>query len=93
MKLKLVPVRSKKRNTTTLMAMMASTIGVGLVEPTTPLRPRLVCVKAGTWRERFAPSLTQAGHCHPTGAGTMQSVQMGRRHRAHCTAELRSGCA
>jgi hypothetical protein len=27
----------------------------------------------------------QSGHCHPTGADTMHSVQMGRLHRAHAT--------
>ena len=43
----LVPKPSRK-NTTTLMAMMTSTTGVGFVEPTTPVRFRLVCVKAGT---------------------------------------------
>ncbi|HXZ62193.1 MAG TPA: hypothetical protein VEG62_05575, partial [Acidimicrobiales bacterium] len=58
--------------------MIVSTIGVGLVDPTTPVRPRLACVNAGTWRERLAPCLTHAGHCHPTGAWTMHSVQMGR---------------
>jgi hypothetical protein len=57
--------------------MMPMTIGVGLVEPTTPLRPLLVRVKAGTCRERFAPSLVHWGHCQPTGAWIMQSVQIG----------------
>jgi len=47
------------------------------VEPTTPLRPGLVWVNAGTWRERLAPSDVQGGHCHPTDACTMQSVQIG----------------
>ena len=45
----------------------------------------LVWVKAGTWRERLAPSLVQAGHCQPTRASTMQSVQMGRSQWAHST--------
>ena len=43
----LVPKPSRKK-TTTLTAMMTSTNGVGLVEPTTPVRLRLVWVKAGT---------------------------------------------
>ena len=50
----LVPKPSKK-NTTTLITMMAITTGVGLVAPTTPVRFRLVWVKAGTCLERFAP--------------------------------------
>ena len=63
----LVPNPSRKK-TTTLMAMIVRTIGVGLVEPTTPVRPRLVRVKAGTCRERLAPSEVHSGHCHPTCA-------------------------
>ncbi len=86
-----MPNRSRK-NTTTLTAMMASTMGVGLVEPTTPDRPGLVWVKAGTWRERFAPSEVHGGHCQPTGACTMQSVQIGRSQCAHRTEAARSGC-
>ena len=86
----LVPKPSRK-NTTTLMAMMVSTIGVGLVEPTTPVRPRLVWVNAGTWRERLAPSEMHSGHCQPTGASTMQSVQMGRSQWAQSTDAARSG--
>ena len=80
----LVPKPSRKK-TTTLTAMMTSTTGVGLVEPTTPVRLRLVCVKAGTWRERLAPSAVHSGHCQPTRASTMQSVQMGRSQWAHST--------
>ena len=71
--------------------MMASTIGVGLVEPTAPVRPGLLCVNAGTWRERFAPSDVQGGHCQPTGASTMQSVQIGRSQCAQTTEAARSG--
>jgi hypothetical protein len=62
-----------------------STIGVGLVEPTTPVRPRLVWVKAGTWRDRLAPSEVHCGHCQPTGASIMQSVQIGRSQWAQRT--------
>ena len=86
----LVPKPSRK-NTTTLMTMMAITTGVGLVEPTTPVRFRLVWVKAGTCRERFAPSEVHSGHCQPTGAWTMQSVQMGRSQWAHSTEAALSG--
>ena len=85
-----MPKRSST-NTTTLTAMMARTTGVGLVEPTTPLRPGLVWVNAGTWRERFAPSDVHGGHCHPTGACTMQSVQIGRSQCAQRTEAGRSG--
>ena len=87
---KLFP-KSSKKNTTTLMAMMAMTTGVGLVAPTTPVRPRLVRVNAGTCRERLAPSEVHWGHCQPTGAWTMQSVQMGRSQWAHSTEAGRSG--
>jgi hypothetical protein len=65
--------------------MIVSTSGVGFVEPTTPVRPRLVCVKAGTWRDVFAPAEVHSGHCHPTAAETMQSVQIGRSQRAQTT--------
>src|SRR6516225_11515501 len=85
-----LPKRSRK-NTTTLAAMIASTSGVGLVEPTAPVRPGPVLVKAGTWRERFAPTAVQSGHCQPTGADTMHSVQMGRSHRPQRTLAARSG--
>jgi hypothetical protein len=71
--------------------MMASTSGVGFVEPTTPVRPGLVWVNAGTWRERFAPVFVHSGHCQPTAADTMQSVQMGRSQRAHVTGPALSG--
>ena len=57
---------------------MINTIGVGLVDPITPLRPGLVRVKAATWRERLEPSRVHSGHCQPTGAWIMHSVQMGR---------------
>ena len=86
----LVP-KSSKKNTTTLMAMMAMTIGVGLVEPTTPVRLRLVWVNAGTCRERLAPSEVHSGHCHPTWAWIMQSVQIGLSQWAHSTEAARSG--
>jgi hypothetical protein len=56
-----------------------------LVDPTTPVLLLDVLVKAGTWRDFFAPSVVQDGHCHPTAADTMQSVQIGRLHRAHST--------
>ena len=85
-----MPKRSSKK-TTTLTATMARTTGVGLVEPTTPVRFGLVWVKAGTWRDRLAPSPVQSGHCQPTGACTMHSVQMGRSQRAQRTAARRSG--
>ncbi|HWD54569.1 MAG TPA: hypothetical protein VG346_05570 [Acidimicrobiales bacterium] len=71
--------------------MITSTSGVGLVDPTTPVLPVLVWLKAGTWRERFAPSEVHDGHCQPTCADTMQSVQMGRSHRAHSTDAAFSG--
>jgi len=48
-------------------------------------------VKAGTWRERFSPSAVQSGHCQPTGADTMHSVQMCRSQRAQRTEAARSG--
>jgi hypothetical protein len=35
--------------------------------------------------------LVHSGHCHPTAADTMQSVQMGRSHRAHTTEAPLSG--
>ena len=73
------------------MPMMARTTGVGLVEPTTPVRPRLVWVKAGTCRERLAPSDVHSGHCQPTGAAIMQSVQMGRLQWPQRTEAGRSG--
>ena len=73
------------------MAMMTRTIGVGLVEPTAPVRPGLVWVNAGTWRERRAPSDVHSGHCQPTGAATMQSVQTGRSQWAQSTDAARSG--
>jgi hypothetical protein len=72
--------------------MMARTIGVGLVDPTTPVRPGLWWVKAGTWRLRADPSDAQVGHCHPTGAESMQSVQIGRSQRPHTTEAGRSVC-
>jgi hypothetical protein len=65
--------------------MIVSTSGVGFVDPTTPVRPRLVWVKAGTWRDFFAPEEVHSGHCQPTGADTMQSVQIGRPQRAQTT--------
>jgi hypothetical protein len=71
---------------------MTSTTGVGFVEPTTPERPGPVFVNAGTWRDRLAPARVQSGHCHPTDAATMQSVQIGLSHRVHCTAARRSAC-
>ena len=86
----LVPNPSRK-NTTTLMAMMVRTMGVGLVEPTTPVRPGLVWVNAGTCRDFFAPSEIHVGHCQPTGAWTMHSVQIGRSQWAHRTEAGRSG--
>ena len=74
------------------MAMMASTTGVGLVEPTTPVRPGLVWVKAGTWRERLRPlGGALAGTASPPAPATMQSVQMGRSQCAHSTEAARSG--
>jgi hypothetical protein len=42
-------------------------------------------VKAGTWRDVFAPVEVHSGHCQPTAADTMQSVQIGRSQRAHTT--------
>ena len=86
----LVP-KSSKKNTTTLIAMMPMTIGVGLVAPTTPVRFRLVRVNAGTWRERLAPSEVHSGHCQPTCAWIMQSVQIGRSQWAQSTEAARSG--
>ncbi len=83
--------KPSKKNTTTLMAMMAITTGVGLVEPTTPVRPRLVWVNAGTCRDRLAPSEVHSGHCQPTCAWIMQSVQIGRSQWAHSTEAARSG--
>jgi hypothetical protein len=71
--------------------MIVSTKGVGLVEPTTPDRPGLVCVNAGTWRDFFAPVEVHSGHCQPTDAETMQSVQIGRSQRAHTTDAAFSG--
>jgi hypothetical protein len=65
--------------------MIVSTNGVGFVEPTTPVRPRLVRVKAGTWRDFFAPAEVHSGHCQPTAADTMQSVQIGRSQRVQTT--------
>jgi hypothetical protein len=44
-----------------------------------------VWVKAGTRRERRAPSAVQGGHCHPTGAAIMHSVQIGRSQCAQST--------
>jgi hypothetical protein len=48
-------------------------------------------VKAGTWRERLEPSLVQSGHCQPTGAWIMHSVQIGRLQWAQSTEAGRSG--
>ena len=81
----LLPKRSRTK-TTTFTATMARTTGVGLVEPTTPVRFGPVWVKAGTWRDRRAPAAVQSGHCQPTGACTMHSVQIGRSQRAQRTA-------
>ncbi len=86
-----LPNRSRKK-TTTSIAMIVSTIGVGFVEPTTPLRPGTVRENAGTWRERLAPARVHSGHCHPTGASIMHSVQIGRSQRAQRTDEVRSAC-
>jgi hypothetical protein len=69
--------------TTTLMAMSVSTAGVGLVEPTMPVRLRLKVTRCvGAF---LAPWRTHSGHCHPTAAWIMQSVQMGLSQRAQIT--------
>ena len=73
------------------MPMIVRTSGVGLVEPTTPVRPRLVCVKAGTWRDFFTPAEVHSGHCQATAADTMQSVQIGRSQRVQTTDAAFSG--
>ena len=39
----------------------------------------------------LAPAETQLGHCHPTGAWCMQSVQMGLSQWPHTTEAARSG--
>jgi hypothetical protein len=42
-------------------------------------------VNAGTWRDFFAPAEAHSGHCQPTDADTMQSVQIGRSQRVQTT--------
>ncbi|HXB38574.1 MAG TPA: hypothetical protein VNU75_12755 [Acidimicrobiales bacterium] len=48
-------------------------------------------MKAGTWRDFFAPEEVHSGHCHPTDADTMQSVQIGRSQRVQTTDAAFSG--
>ncbi len=79
------PLATKQMTLTTISA---RTIGVGLVEPTAP-----VCVRSPKGRMTrvcLAPAFTQSGHCQPTAACTMQSVQMGRSQWAQTTEAGRS---
>src|ERR1700722_14855834 len=75
----------------TLRATRPITTGVGLVEPTIPGRLRLAPAKGRITFVRLAPAEMQSGHCHPTGACIMQSVQMGRSQWAQTTEATRSG--
>ncbi len=67
------------------------TTGVGLVEPTTPVRLGSDPANGRITRVRLAPAAMQSGHCHPTGAWCMHSVQMGLSQWAQAADAGRSG--
>ena len=66
------------------------TTGVGLVEPTIPVRLGSDPANGRITRFFSAPAETQSGHCHPTCACCMQSVQMGLSQWAQTTEAARS---
>ena len=64
---------------------------MGLVEPTIPVRLGSDPANGRITRVFLAPAAMQSGHCHPTGACCMQSVQMGLSQWAQTTEAARSG--
>src|SRR5580658_3742849 len=76
----------------TLTATSAITTGVGLVAPTMPVRLRLALANGRITLVFLAPAEMHSGHCHPTGAWPMQSVQIGRSQWAQTTEAALPGC-
>src|SRR5665213_2397964 len=78
-------------NTTTQIATSAMTTGVGLVDPTAPVRVAEAPEKGRITLVFLAPAAMQSGDCQPTGACCMQSTQIGRSQWAQIDEAIRSG--